>query len=130
MLQPFQRMILTSTLLLAAPLRFAVTDSCSSLKRNIPLRIAYAQYFNEVEGRTLSLKVSVGRQYQKTPDFLHRVGCTISAKYRNEPRWSALIFSNYEVAKKYTPPDSIENEPPEYLGACLFAHEEMECGYW
>ena len=42
----------------------------------------------------------------------------------------ALIFSTYEAAEKYSPPESIENEPPEYLGACAFSGNEIECGYW
>src|SRR5579864_9481373 len=129
MLRPFQRTILTSLLFLA-PSAFAGEGPCPSRTRDIPLRIAYVQHFKEREGRTLTLKVSVAGHFKKTPDSLHRVGCAIYAKYNNEPRWKVLIFSTYEAAEKYTPPESIENEPPEYLGACAFSGNEIECGYW
>jgi hypothetical protein len=107
---------------------------CDPTKSSTPFRVAYPQHFKESGGNTLSLRVSIGAQLERTPDLLYRVGCAVAAKYRNEESWNLLIFSDYKVAKNYTAPDSEQSEPPEYIGACIGVHDageaQVRCGRW
>jgi hypothetical protein len=111
MLRPLRLVILLLFLLCAASSVFAGDEPCPSPELNMPFRVAYAHHFAEPEGRTLSLKVSIADRYQKTPELLHRVGCAIAAKYKNERRWHVLVFSDYGAAKSYVPPYPDQNEP-------------------
>jgi hypothetical protein len=52
------------------------------------------------------------------------------ARYKNEPRWQVLVFSDYNAAKTYQSRYLDEKEPPEYLGGCSFDNEQLRCGYW
>jgi len=125
MLGPFRWVVLSLFLLFTALPVFSGNETCS-LQRKMLFEVADAQYFKELEGRTLSLRVSIAWRHKKTPELLNRVGCAIAAKYRNERKWNALVFSDYEAAKNYIPPYSDQNEPPEYLGGCQFVHDEVE----
>ena len=66
----------------------------------------------------LSLRVSIEGVDMAAMEPIERVGCAIAAKYPKERRWHALVFSDYEAAKSYKAPDSEQNEPPQYVGAC------------
>ena|SRR5215467_12807985 len=103
---------------------------CAQTGRSMPFRVAYAKHFREPDGKTLSLRVSVGEHREKTPDLLYRVGCAVAAKYKDEERWEVLIFSDYNVARDYTSHLPNEKEPPKYLGACMALQNKVKCGYW
>ena len=78
----------------------------------------------------MSLRVSIVGHYKKTPDLLQRVGCAIALKYKDERRWQALVFSDYGTAESYVAPYPDQNEPPEYVGACVFDHDHVQCEPW
>ena len=84
-------------------------------------RVAYAHVFIEPpRGPTLSLRVSIRATYKNSPELLQRVGCAIAAKYPTERNWQALVFSDYEAAKRYESTEPGQSEPSQYLGTCLF----------
>jgi hypothetical protein len=112
----------------------AVIKKCEPTKSTISFQVAYAHHFMESNGKTLSLRVSVGAQHKRTPDLLYRVGCAVAEKYRNEEGWNLLIFSDYKIAKNYTAPYPEQSEPPEYIGACIGVRDagvaQVKCGVW
>jgi hypothetical protein len=105
-------------------------DQCSTMPQ-VSLAVAYSKHFSDRARRTLSLRVSLAGQSRETQqDLLYSVGCSLIARYKNEPRWNVLVFSDYNAAKTYQSRLPDEKEPPEYLGACLFYNEQLRCGYW
>jgi hypothetical protein len=94
---------------------------CPARNPGVKFRVAYAHVFIEPpRGPTLSLRVSIRATGKNSPDLLQGVGCALSAKYHNERNWQALVFSDYEAAKRYESPEPGQSEPPQYLGACAF----------
>jgi hypothetical protein len=112
----------------------AVIKKCGPTKSTVPFQVAYAHHFTESNGKTLSLRVSVGPQHKRTTGLLYRVGCAVAAKYEQEERWHLLIFSEYKGAESYAPPDSEHSEPAEYIGACMGIRDageaQVKCGVW
>jgi hypothetical protein len=122
-------------LLMSVVSAFADDEFCPTTgKGSIPFRVAYARHFLQSGVNVLSLRVSIGAEHVKAQDILCGVGGTVAAKYPNEKSWNLLIFSDYEVAKNYEAPDSLQNEPKAYIGACTgirnAGKEQVKCGRW
>jgi hypothetical protein len=111
----------------------AVVRKCGPTRSTVPFQVAYAHHFMESNGKTLSLRVSIGPQHKKTTKVLYQVGCAVAAKYPQEDKWELLIFSDPKVAKSYTASDP-EHEPAEYVGACMGIRDadgaQIKCGVW
>jgi len=109
-------------------------EVCLPTQSHLPFRVAYAHHFKESGVNVLSLRVSIGKHRGNSQAVLCKVGAAVEAKYRNEKRWQALIFSDHEVAEGYEAPSSMQKEPAAYMGGCKSNHDtsdaQVECGYW
>lgn len=104
----------------------AVIKKCEPTKSTISVQVAYAHHFMESNGKTLSLRVSVGAQHNRTQTFFTESAAAIAEKYRNEEGWNLLIFSDHKIAKTCTAPYPEQNEPPEYIGACIGVRDSFK----
>ena len=98
-------------------------------------RVADTKHYKETDhGTTLSLRVSIDSNVERTPDLLYQVGCAVAEKYQSEGRWNLLIFSDYRIAKHYKAPYPKQSEPREYIGACMGIRDtdgaQVKCGVW
>jgi hypothetical protein len=127
-------LVLALVFLTSTPFAFTSDELCPTTASSLPFRVAYAHHFMESGVNVLSLRVSIEKQHGKARDVLCRVGTAVAVKYRNEQSWQLLVFSDYEIAKNYEAPDSEQNEPPAYIGACMgiraAGKARVKCGRW